>query len=132
MLEDIQIDGKDLKIIRNLYWIQTAVIRIGSQLGEYLEIKKGVRKGCVLLSDLFNIYSEIILRELEDMPGLVVAGNNINNLRYADDTVLLATSVELLQGLVDKVVLESVKRVYVSTKKDGVHGSNQGEGYSNM
>ena len=43
MLQDVQIDGKDLRIIRNLYWTQTTDIRIGSQMGEYAEIKKGVR-----------------------------------------------------------------------------------------
>jgi len=93
MLEDIQIDGKDLRIIRNLYWKQTAPIRIGGQVGKFVEIKKGVRQGCVMSPDLFNLYSERALRELEDMPGMVVGGSNINNIRYADDTVLLATSV---------------------------------------
>ena len=118
MLEDIQIDGKDLRIIRNLYWKQAAAIRISSHVGEYVEIKKGVRQGCVMSPDLFNLYSERILRELEAMPGLVVGGNNINNLRYADDTVLIATSEEQLQVLVDKVVLESAKKgLCVNTKK---------------
>ena len=51
---------------------------------------------------VFNLYREIILSELEAMPGLVVGGNNINNRRYADDAVLTATSEEQLQALVDK------------------------------
>jgi len=68
--------------------------------------------------DLFNLSCERVKRELEDMPGMVVGGSNINNIRYADDTVLLATSVEQLQGLVDKVVLESAKKgLCVNTKK---------------
>ena len=101
-----------------LYWKQTAAIRISSHVGEYVDVKKGVRQGCVMSPDLFNLYSERILRELEAMPGLVVGGNNINNLRYADDTVLIATSEEQLQLLVDKVVLESAKKgLCVNTKK---------------
>ena len=78
MLEDIQIDGKYLRIKRNLYGKQTAAIRIGSQMGEYVEIKKGVRQGCVLSPDPFNLYSERILRELRDTSGIVVGGNNID------------------------------------------------------
>jgi len=62
---------------------------------------------------------------------MVIGGSNINNIRYADDTVLLATSVEQLQGLVHKVVLESAKKgLCVNTKKDRVHDSNQREEYS--
>ena len=70
MLEDIQIDGKDLRIIGNLYWKQAAAVRISSHVGEYVEIKKGVRQGCVTSPDLFDFYSERILRELEAMPEL--------------------------------------------------------------
>ena len=73
-------------------------------MGEYVEIKKGVRQGRVLSPNLFNLYSERIFGELEAMPGLVVGGTNINNLRYVDDTVLIATSQEQLQVLVDNVV----------------------------
>ena len=91
MLEDIQIDGKDLKLIRNLYWKHAAAIRISSH--------------------------ERRLRELEAMPGFVVGGNNIKNLRYADDTVLMATSEVQLHVLVDKVALESAKRAYLLTQK---------------
>ena len=118
MLEDIQIDGKDLRIIRNLYWKQAAAIRISSHVGEYVEIKKGVRQGCVMSPDLFNLFSERILRELEAMPRLIVGGNNINNLCYAYDTVLIATPKEQLQVLVDKIVLENAtKGLCVNTKK---------------
>ena len=132
MLEDIKTDGKDLRIIKNLHWKQTAVIRIGSQMDEYVEIMKGVRQGCVLSPDLFNLYSERILRELEDIPRLVVGGKNTNDPRYADVTVLLATSVEQRQGLVDKVVIESAIKGVCVNRKDRVHGSNQRECYSNM
>ena len=59
--------------------------------------------------DLFNLYSEMILRNLEDIPGLKVNGENLNNLRHADDTVLMAQSEEQLQTLLNTVVLESEK-----------------------
>ena len=73
-------------------------------MGEYVEIKKGVRQGRDLSPNLFNLYSERIFGELAAMPGLVVGGTNINNLRYVDDTVLIATSQDQLQVLVDNVV----------------------------
>ena len=71
-------------------------------------IKRGVRQGCVGSPDLYNLYRGIILRALEDIEeGIVVNGVRINNLRYADDTVLLATSEEGLQKLFDVIVPES-------------------------
>ena len=107
MLENLDIDGKDLRVIRNLYWDQTAAVRIEGEYSDFKHIKRGVRQGCVMSPDLFNLYSETILRNLEDVPGLKVNGENLNNLRYADDTVLMAESVEQLQKLLDTVVLAS-------------------------
>ena len=63
------------------------------------KIKKGVRQGCVLSPNLFNLYTEKIFREVEDMKGVNIGGVNINNLRYADDTVLLAEGPMFLQAL---------------------------------
>ena len=60
--------------------------------------------------DLFSLYSEIIMREIKAKPGILVGGHNINNLQYADDTVLLAENTEDLQHLVDIVVPESAKK----------------------
>ena len=68
-----------------------------------LEIKKGVRQGCVLSPNLFNLYTENIFREVEDMKGINIGGVNINNLRYADDKVLLAESPMFLQALLTDV-----------------------------
>ncbi|GFR99128.1 endonuclease-reverse transcriptase [Elysia marginata] len=68
-----------------------------------------MRQGCVLSPDLFNLYSETILRNLESNPGLKIGGRMINNLRYADDTVLVAENEEDLQNLLDIVVCESKK-----------------------
>ena len=59
ILEHLDIDGKDLRVIRNLYWDQSAAVRIGGELSEYKLIKRGVRQGCVMSPDLFNIYNEM-------------------------------------------------------------------------
>ena len=76
-------------------------MKINNDIGEYINIKRGVRQGCVLFPHLFNIYGEIILRNLEAMKGVKIGGYNCNNLRYADDTVLLASTNEDLQRMVD-------------------------------
>ena len=110
ILEELDIDGKDLRIIRNLYWDQNAAVRIEGEHSEYKQIKRGVRQGCVMSPDLFNIYSETILRNIEECPGLKVNGENINNIRYADDTVLIADSEKNLQLLLDTVVTESERK----------------------
>ena len=68
-----------------------------------LKIKKGVRQVCVLSPNLFNVYTEKIFREVEDMKGVNIGGVNINNLRYADDTVLLAEGLMFLQSLLKAV-----------------------------
>ena len=73
-----------------MYWEQTAVVRTEHGITEEFQVKKGVRQGCVLSPSLFNLYTEKIFREIEDMEGVNVGGHNINNLRYADDTSLLA------------------------------------------
>ena len=85
-----KLTGKTLRWIRNLYWEQTAAVRVDSELSEWTKIERGVRQGCVLSPDLFSLYSEIILREVEDLHGVLVNGVNINNIRYADDTVLIS------------------------------------------
>ena len=109
-LQNLDIDGKDLRLIRNLYWEQSAAIRIDGNIGKYTQIRRGVRQGCVFSPDLFNLYSENILRDLNDIKGCIVGGYNLNNVRYADDAVLIAGSESELQELLNTVVDASLRR----------------------
>ena len=109
-LSKLDLHGKDLRLMTSLYWNQSACIRVDGECSKYIDIERGVRQGCVLSPDLFNYYSELILRELEKERGLRVGGQNITNLRYADDTVLIAESQEDLQRLLDVVVAESERK----------------------
>ena len=107
ILQNLNLDGKDVRLINNLYWSQQAAINIDNNLTPWIEIKRGVRQGCVLSPDLFSIYGEIILRNVMGMEGIKVGGVNINNIRYADDTVIIADTSEKLQALVDVDKTES-------------------------
>lgn len=106
ILRSTGIDEADIRIIQNLYYGQKASVRVEGQLTEEVNIRKGVRQGCVLSPLLFNIYSEEIFSEaLDDMPiGININGHLIKTLRYADDTVLIADSLEDLQQLLNKVI----------------------------
>ena len=80
---------------RNLYATQAATLRTGHGTTDWFQIGKGVRQGCILLPCLFNFYSEYIMRNAgldEAQAGIKIAWRNINNLRYADDTTLMAES----------------------------------------
>ena len=79
------------------------MVRTEHGITEEFQIKKGVRQGCVLSPSLFNLYTEKIFREIEDMKGMNVGGYNINNLRFADDTSLLALEEQKLQNLLTTV-----------------------------
>ena len=100
---DIGIDDTDLKIISKLYWEQSASVRTENGMKSGFNIKKGVRQSCVLTPNLFKLYPEKIFREVEDMKGVNIGGVNVNNLRYADDTVLLAEGPMFLQALLTAV-----------------------------
>ena len=90
----------------NLYAGQEAAVRTEHGTTEWFQIGKGVCQGCILSPCLFNLYAEYILRNagLEEAPaGIKTAGRNINNLRYADDTTLMAEKEEELKSLLMKV-----------------------------
>ena len=98
-------------LLRNLYAGQEATVRTGHDTTDWLQIGKGVRQGCILSSCLFNLYAEYIMRNAgleEAQAGIKISGRNIINLRYADDTNLMAESEEL-KTLLMKVKEESEK-----------------------
>ena len=109
-LQKLHADGKDLRIIKNIYWEQTAAVKIENETCAFQDIKRGVRQGCVLSPELFNLYSETILRELENMPGLKKGGKVINNLRYAEDVAIIAENQKDIQNLLNVVKNESRKK----------------------
>ena len=106
----LKLDGKDLKLIKNLYWNQKAAIRIEGEETEYHSIRRGVRQGCVMSPDLFSLYSEIIMREIQECEGVRVGGHNLNNIRFADDTALVADSLEKLQQMLNILITSSKDR----------------------
>ena len=98
--------------MRNLYAGQEASVRTGHGTTDWFQIGKGVRQGCILSPCLFNSYAEYIMRNAglyEAQAGIKIARRNINNLRYADDTMLMAESEEELKSLLMKVKEESEK-----------------------
>ena len=99
-------------LLRNLYAGQEATVRTGHGTTDWFQIGKGVHQGCILSHCLFNFYAEYIMRNpgLEEaQAGIKIAGININNLRYADDSTLMAESEEELKSLLMKLKEESEK-----------------------
>ena len=101
-------------LLRNLYIGQEATIRTGHRITDWFQIGKGVHQGCILSPCLLNFYAEYIMRNAgleETQAGIKIAGRNIYNLRYVDDTTLMAESEEELKSLLMKVKKESEKVV---------------------
>ena len=99
-------------LLRNLYAGQEATVRTGHGTTDWFQIGKGDHQGCILSPCLFNFYAEYIMRNAgleETQAGFKSAGKNINNLRYADDTTLMAESEEEPKSLLMKVKEESEK-----------------------
>ena len=115
-------------LLRNLYAGQEAIVRNGHGTTDGFQIRKGVRQGCILSPCLFNLYAEYIVRNAgldEVQAGIEIAGRNINNLRYADDTTLMAESEEELKSLLMKVKEESKKvRLNLNIQKTKIMASS--------
>ena len=93
-------------LLRNLYVGQEATVRTGHGTTDWLQIRKGVRQGCIFSLCLFNFYAEYIMRNAElevAQAGIKISGRNINNLKYVDDTTLMAENEEELKSLLMKV-----------------------------
>ena len=102
ILKEMGIPEHLICLLRNLYAGQEATVRTGHGATDWFQIGKGVLQGCILSLCLFNFYAEYIMRHTgpeEAQTGIKIAGRNINNLRYADDTTLMAESEEELKSL---------------------------------
>ena len=105
ILKEMEIPDHLTCLLRNLYGGQEATARIRHGTTDWFQIEKGVRQGCILSPCLFNLYAEYIMRNTgleEAQAGIKIAGRNINNLRYADDTALMAESEEELKKPLDE------------------------------
>ena len=112
ILQEMGIPDHLTWLLRNLYAGQEATVRTGHGITDWFQIGKGVCQGCILSPCLFNIYAEYIMRNAgleEAQAGIKIASRNINNLRYADDTTVMAEIEEELKNLLMKVKEESEK-----------------------
>ena len=112
ILKEMGIPDHQICLLRNLYTGQEATVRTGHGTTDWFQIGKGVRQGYILSPCLFNFYAEYIMTNAgleETQAGIKIAGTNINNLRYADDTTLMTESEEELKSLLMKVKEEREK-----------------------
>ena len=110
ILKEMGIPNHLTCLLRNLYAGQEATVRAGHGTTDWFQIEKGVRQGCILSACLFNLCAEYIMRNAgweEAQAGIKIAGRNINNLRYAEDTTVMAESEEELKSLLMKLKEES-------------------------
>ena len=105
ILKEMRIPDHLTCLLRNLFAVQEATVRTGHETMDWFQIGEGVHQGCILPRCLFNLYAEYIMRNArldEAQPGIKIAKRNINNLRSADDTILMAKSKEELKNLLMK------------------------------
>ena len=105
ILKEMGIPDNLTCLLRSLYAGQEATVRTGHGTKDWFQIGKGVRQGCILSPCLFNLYAEYIMRHAgleEAQAGIKIAGRNISNLRYADDTILTTENEEELKSLLMK------------------------------
>ena len=106
ILKEMGIPDHLIRLLRNLYAGQKETVRTGHGTTNLFQIRKGVHPGCILSPCLFNLYAEYIMRNTgleEAQAGIKIAGRNVNNLRYADDTTLMADSEEEHKSLFPEV-----------------------------
>ena len=112
MLKEMGVPDHLTHLLRNLHAGQEATVRTGHGTTDWFQIGKGLHQGCILSPCLFNFYAEYIMRNagLEEAQARIkIAGRNINNLRYADDTTIMAESEEELKSFLMKVKEKSEK-----------------------
>ena len=106
-----------IHIVKNLYSTQGAAVKTDDGISDFFKLGKGVRQGCILSPLLLNIYGDMRQVAQEESGGFSIGGTRINELRYADDTTLIETAIDLMQRLVDMIKEESEK-VGLYLKKD--------------
>ena len=114
ILQEMGIPDHLTCLLRNLFAWQEAIVRIGPRTTDWFQIGKGMCQACILSPCLFYLYAEYIMQNVrldEAQAGIKIAWRNINNLRYTDDTTLMAESKEELKSLLVKVKEESEKAV---------------------
>ena len=112
ILKEMEIPDHLTCLLRNLYKVQEATVRTRHGTTDWFQIGKGVCQSCIFSPCLFKLYAEYTMRNAgleEAQAGIKIAGRNINNLRYADDTTLMAESEEELKGLLRNLKEESEK-----------------------
>ena len=112
ILKEMGIPDHLICLLKNLYAGQEATVRTGHRTADWFQIRKRVHQGCKLSPGLFSLYAEYIMRNAvleEAQAGIKIAGRNISNRRYADDTTLMAESEEELKSLLMKVKVQSEK-----------------------
>ena len=112
ILKEVGIPDHLTYLLRNMYRDQETITRTGQRTTDWFKIGKGVRQSCILSLYLFNLYAQYIMQNVrldESQAGIKTAGRNINNLKYTDDTILMAERQEELKSLLMKVKNESEK-----------------------
>ena len=83
----LKIDEKDLRVIKNMIWEQMAAMRVGGEISSFKKIKPDMRQRCMDYQAFFSLYSEIIMQNLEEFPGIKVGEHKVKNFRYADNCI---------------------------------------------
>ena len=125
ILQEMGIPDHLICLLRNLYAGKEEIVRTGYGTTDWFQIGKGVSQGCILSPCLFNLYAEYIMQNAgldEAQAGIKIAGRNINNLRYANDTTLMAESEEELKSLLMKGKEESENAGLTQHSKNEDHG----------
>ena len=101
ILNEMGIPDQTTCLLRNLYSGQEAIVRTGHETKDWFQVGKGLRRGCILSPNLFNLYAEYIIQNADEVQaGIKIVGRNTNNLRYADDTTLMAEGDSLVVRMV--------------------------------
>ena len=122
MLKEMEVPDHLTCLLRNLCAGQEATVRTGHGTMDWFQIGKGLCQGCILSPCLFNLYSEYIMRNAgleEEQAEIKIAGRNISNLRYADDTTLMAESEEELKSFLMKEKVERNRRTSDESERGG-------------